>query len=204
VWCGPACRYRTRRALGEWVPAPKPPFLKLRYGTCEVCGQFWCGPAKGRTSPTCGREDCRSEVVKRRKRALYAANPTKDIERAARARAARNEEERAREAERLRVAKAAAGRTEAIRSAEARRRAWKAGARVERFTNGEVFERDGWVCGICSEPIDRSLARPDPMSVSLDHVVPLSKGGDHSRANCQAAHLGCNMRKRDRLDGNVA
>jgi 5-methylcytosine-specific restriction endonuclease McrA len=31
--------------------------------------------------------------------------------------------------------------------------------------------------------------------VSLDHVIPLSLGGDHSMANTQAAHLDCNTRK---------
>lgn len=33
------------------------------------------------------------------------------------------------------------------------------------------------------------------MSASLDHVVPLSKGGDHTRSNSVVAHLICNIRK---------
>lgn len=33
------------------------------------------------------------------------------------------------------------------------------------------------------------------MSVSLDHVVPLSQGGAHDPANVQLAHLTCNVRK---------
>lgn len=52
-------------------------------------------------------------------------------------------------------------------------------------------------CGICGEPIDTSLRYPDPMSLSLDHVVPRSKGGSHSAHNLQASHLSCNIRKGD-------
>lgn len=87
------------------------------------------------------------------------------------------------------------GYTEATAEAYHRRRALKKGATVERFSHAEVFERDNWTCGICAEPVDRDLRFPDPMSVSLDHIVPLALGGDHSRANTQCAHLTCNVRK---------
>lgn len=69
----------------------------------------------------------------------------------------------------------------------------------ERFTDAEIFERDGWICKLCGEPVDESIAYPNPKSASLDHVLPIAKGGGHTRANCQLAHLGCNSRKRDRL-----
>lgn len=65
-------------------------------------------------------------------------------------------------------------------------------APVNRF---EIFERDGWVCGVCGDAIDPTLVRPDMRSVSLDHIVPLARGGDHVPENCQAAHLGCNISK---------
>lgn len=80
---------------------------------------------------------------------------------------------------------------------DARRRARLREAFVEDFTREEIYERDGWICGICEEPIDQSLSYPDPMSASLDHVMPLARGGEHSRANAQAAHLRCNVRKKD-------
>lgn len=82
------------------------------------------------------------------------------------------------------------------------RRARLAGATIEAFDRIEVFDRDGWMCGICNEPVDRSVRFPDPSSVSLDHIIPLSRGGDHSRANCQTAHRICNLRKGARLDGD--
>jgi hypothetical protein len=39
------------------------------------------------------------------------------------------------------------------------------------------------------------LRHPDRMSVSLDHVVPLSRGGSHSWENVRCAHLSCNVAK---------
>jgi len=34
------------------------------------------------------------------------------------------------------------------------------------------------------------LAISDPLSPSLDHIIPISKGGSHERKNTQLAHLG--------------
>lgn len=76
-----------------------------------------------------------------------------------------------------------------------RHRARDYGVEYEPFNRVKVFDHDGWRCGICHKTIDKRLAYPDPMSVSLDHIVPLSRGGTHSLANAQAAHLVCNCRK---------
>ena len=59
--------------------------------------------------------------------------------------------------------------------------------------------RDDWKCGLCSDRIDPDLPHRHPFSASLDHVVPLSKGGAHTYANVQAAHLICNGRKGNRV-----
>lgn len=76
-----------------------------------------------------------------------------------------------------------------------RTRARRHGGEYQPVDRVAVFDRDGWICGLCGEPVDKWLEWPDAMSVSLDHVVPLSRGGDHSYANVQCAHLGCNQRK---------
>jgi 5-methylcytosine-specific restriction endonuclease McrA len=60
----------------------------------------------------------------------------------------------------------------------------------------EIGDRDGWVCGLCADPVDRSLEYPDPVSASVDHVVPVSLGGSHDLSNLQLTHLTCNVRKR--------
>lgn len=78
-----------------------------------------------------------------------------------------------------------------------KRRALKRGADAELIDNAKVFDRDGWMCGICAEAVDPELKWPDPMSVSLDHVVPLAKGGSHTYDNVQCAHLRCNIQKSD-------
>ena len=88
---------------------------------------------------------------------------------------------------------------DARKAADARRRAARSGADVERFANAEIYERDNWACGICEQAVDRSLAYPDPMSVSLDHIIPLSLGGSHTRDNVRCSHLTCNVRRGNRV-----
>lgn len=78
-------------------------------------------------------------------------------------------------------------------------KARKRGALVEVFTRKEIFDRDGWQCHICRTAIDPEVAYPHPLSASLDHVMPLVRGGAHSRANCAASHFTCNASKKDRV-----
>lgn len=73
------------------------------------------------------------------------------------------------------------------------RRARIAGS--QRIKSIEIYERDAWLCGICGGPVDASRKQPDPLSASIDHIVPIIRGGEHSRLNVQCAHLGCNSRK---------
>jgi 5-methylcytosine-specific restriction endonuclease McrA len=53
-------------------------------------------------------------------------------------------------------------------------------------------DRDDWTCALCGESVDRELKYPDPQSKSVDHTLPISKGGEHSYANTKVAHLLCN------------
>jgi 5-methylcytosine-specific restriction endonuclease McrA len=86
-------------------------------------------------------------------------------------------------------------------AADARRRMRMEQARTaETFTPREVHMRDQWTCQLCRQPIDPEVAWPDPMSASVDHIVPLSRGGQHSLINVQSAHLGCNSSKGDRIE----
>lgn len=80
-------------------------------------------------------------------------------------------------------------------------RALSAGAVAERFEPRDVYERDGWICGICDLPVDSTgrFKFPEADSVSLDHIIPLARGGDHTRANTQCAHLYCNIHKGARI-----
>lgn len=80
------------------------------------------------------------------------------------------------------------------------RRARKTGAEVERFGRREIYERDGWRCGICGLPVNPARRYPDQSCASLDHIIPLSKGGAHTKTNCRLAHLGCNTRRQANED----
>ena len=84
--------------------------------------------------------------------------------------------------------------------ANRKRRAVEAAAFVEHVELPVLLERAGWVCGICGEDIPKSATFPDVLSPSLDHVIPLSRGGKHEYANAQAAHYGCNSAKQDKVD----
>lgn len=90
------------------------------------------------------------------------------------------------------------GYTDSARRRDDRRRALKRQVPFEDFSPTEVYDRDGWTCGICSESVDPTLKWPDPMSVSLDHVTPLSLGGSHTRDNTRCTHLRCNIRRGNR------
>lgn len=84
-----------------------------------------------------------------------------------------------------------------------RTRARRGGGKYEPVKPKAVFERDGWICGICSKPVDKNVKFPDRRSASLDHIVPLVKGGDHSYENVQCAHLNCNQSKAARYEPSV-
>lgn len=74
----------------------------------------------------------------------------------------------------------------------------RSGGRAAGFVSFvEIAERDGWRCGICGKPVNRKRQFPDPLAGSLDHLVPVSLGGDHEPANVQLSHFRCNWSKRD-------
>jgi 5-methylcytosine-specific restriction endonuclease McrA len=55
-----------------------------------------------------------------------------------------------------------------------------------------VLVLSGGECGICGQVIDGPF--------HVDHIIPVSRNGEHSYGNVQAAHPLCNCRKHNRLD----
>ena len=56
------------------------------------------------------------------------------------------------------------------------------------------------VCGICGKPVNKLLKFPHPLSKTVDHIIPVSKGGHPSDiSNLQLAHWTCNRQKSDKL-----
>lgn len=313
VWCSMACCNRTKRATGQKPKAPPKSSWAIWYGTCEICGQLWCGPKGGHKSATCQRDACRKEAKNRKSRTRYAADPTKGMERARLQRAARDDEARAKEAERRQAwwaqfpeaTCAACGKpagkperkdrrqacSNACRAAlrppprpkpqpikfikpppititrTCRRcatpfktdihnklycskrcknnrdcqpstirqatcphcakdfttdRSWQiyctnrclkraahdrrevakrtnGSAPIGRVDRGAVYQRDDWVCQLCDYPTNPDVTVPDYEAPTIDHIIPLARGGGHTMDNVQTAHFLCNMLKGDSL-----
>jgi hypothetical protein len=64
-----------------------------------------------------------------------------------------------------------------------------------RDNRAKIFERDNYKCRHC----DKQLTR---FTVTLDHVTPVSKGGDNSFENLVTSCLDCNSKKNARLLGD--
>lgn len=85
---------------------------------------------------------------------------------------------------------------------------------IRRFASGltpegrrvrySVMKRDGWVCQLCGDATDRSVMWPHPLYPTIDHIVPVSKGGTHDMSNLQCAHARCNIRKQAMLPHEYA
>lgn len=77
----------------------------------------------------------------------------------------------------------------AVTDACRRRRAkLKNAPRVEKYDSLDIANRDGWKCHICGKKVHRR-------QLSMDHLVPLSRGGDDTPQNVALAHRTCNNRR---------
>ena len=95
-------------------------------------------------------------------------------------------------------------RPECIESDKAQRKRRKAiqrGAKVGApFTYKQVFDRDGWRCQMCGvNTPERLRGTYKKNAPELDHIVPLSKGGEHSYTNTRCLCRSCNAWKSDRI-----
>lgn len=75
---------------------------------------------------------------------------------------------------------------------------------VEKVDPFKVFDRDGWRCKMCGVPTPRAhrgLYVDD--APELDHVVPLSRGGEHSYRNTQCSCRKCNLLKSNRIETDL-
>ena len=81
-----------------------------------------------------------------------------------------------------------------------RRRARIKNLKNENINVLEVYEKNNWICQLCGYPVSKLLDRNLVDIASLDHIVPISKGGSHTYDNVQLAHLSCNIRKGNRIN----
>ena len=81
------------------------------------------------------------------------------------------------------------------KAGRARKACREHGVKYEPIDRKRVFERDGWMCYICHEPLHREYDPNDPLSPTIDHVLALNNGGSHTYDNVRACHAICNSRK---------
>lgn len=75
----------------------------------------------------------------------------------------------------------------------ARRRARIKGSPVVEMVDREaIIRRDKSTCYLCNVVLEAK-------DVTLDHVIPLAKGGHHTAANLKVACRPCNLRKSDKV-----
>lgn len=77
-----------------------------------------------------------------------------------------------------------------------RRAVYANGDDIDHFT---LFELHGWTCYVCKNRIDRRLRFPHFMAATVEHIIPLSRGGTHTWDNVAPAHARCNFDKSDSL-----
>jgi 5-methylcytosine-specific restriction endonuclease McrA len=75
----------------------------------------------------------------------------------------------------------------------------KRGQFVANVYRNDIYKRDNYICQLCDERVDMNKVAPHPLSPTLDHIIPLSKGGTHEPSNVQLAHFICNSIKSDRI-----
>lgn len=60
-----------------------------------------------------------------------------------------------------------------------------------------LVKRDKYICHICGKTVDMAADTNASTYGSIDHVIPISKGGTHTWDNVMLAHRDCNTAKRD-------
>lgn len=90
-----------------------------------------------------------------------------------------------------------------LKSGDYRKRAMKHGVVYESgITLEKLVKRDGLTCKLCGEECswdDKQWGSCGPLYPSLDHIIPMAKGGGHVWGNVQVAHVLCNSVKGDTL-----
>lgn len=74
------------------------------------------------------------------------------------------------------------------------------GGQALRTARAQALDRFGPWCGRCGRWIDTRLKGPDPMSLSLGHIQPLSRGGTDHPHNLRPEHLACNVAAGNRIE----
>lgn len=186
-YCSRECKLQADAAKAGYRRHGDGPFV------CEVCQvEFTKERSTGRPPKTCSDSCARVWAVRKTVR-WQKANPEKVATHRqknwAKYYAANREAQIARSVEWKRR------NPDKKSSYDAKRYALTRGAvGAELFTLDEIFERDGGICHLCNKKVRRRVA-------TMDHIIPVSLGGPHTRANVALAHHSCNSSKGNRPKG---
>jgi len=163
--------------------------------TCRVCEKkVLAVDTGGRKAEICSRE-CGNEVQRIASRVKYIENFTSPPCKMCGCDINIQPGERRRLCEPCQSKAKASGRSKA----RAMRRARKKAVACESFDPYEIFTRDNWKCQLCGivtlKKYDPSTPARLAKSPTLDHVIPLSKGGSHTSSNTQLLCSKCNTAK---------
>lgn len=75
------------------------------------------------------------------------------------------------------------------------KRTQKNGKPDHSITLRKLAIRDGMICYICGARVDMSADKNNESYGSIEHVVPVARGGQHQWDNVRLAHRGCNNAK---------
>ena len=97
----------------------------------------------------------------------------------------------------------------AKRLSEHKRRAQKLSTQVGTIDLEIAWKRSGGICFLCGVPMNRHIPHHwfdskgvqhrNPGFPSLEHIIPLSRGGTHTQENLTYTHLICNITKNNRV-----
>lgn len=150
------------------------------------------GTISGYSYHKCKCEECKAFAYEYKKKFYRSKEYYKD-------RRKNNERYRQQELERNRRRNKTPERKQSKRDYGQKRRTIMLDAFVEDVDRNIVFESVEYECQLCGIVCDKEATFPASNFPSLDHIIPLSKGGKHSYDNVQLLCLECNLRKSDKI-----
>ena len=156
---------------------------KIVYGNCKQCNnEFIIGNNKTFCCNKCQKEHKRLEKIRSRKlkKCYYCEKWRYGF------RGKYCTEECRRKANRIK---------DELRKSERLKRARSNGQYDADIDIYKLIERDGGHCYLCGDDVLFSYHYNDPKYPTIEHVMPISKGGTHSWDNVKVACRECNTRK---------
>lgn len=182
-FCSRECYYAQK------ADRAKPVYSKVYFNTCVICSCRWV--SKRKAVAVCS-DECRKEQGRINYRAAFEAEVALRQDRLCREcnatyRPIHNAMEFCTEE---------CSHKHTKRNGKAVRRARMRGADTELIDVVSIFNRDRWLCKCCGVKTPWThRGTIKPTAPELDHIIPLSQGGTHTRANVQLLCRGCNGTK---------